>query len=173
MTPRRLARIAPVAVAVAILVSGCGGGSNPELKGTNGSAIAAAANVTVPPTVLGLTLSSENVAQTVASTPRTYVDSLVLYGLRQDNLLEATFQVARFNPGNVYTRQQFRLEMVDQIGSALPVTLDVAGTTVYLTEGNRQRIYVWFANRFFFVLACRQDYQTPRSLLRQLLMVQT
>jgi hypothetical protein len=39
---------------------------------------------------------------------------------------------------------------------------------VYLTTGNDQNIFMWFADRGFFVLSVRDDYEFPRTLLRRL-----
>ncbi|MHB8665714.1 MAG: hypothetical protein ACYDH6_23785 [Acidimicrobiales bacterium] len=163
-------RAALAAVLVAVLVA-CGGGRGLDLRGTSGSKIAHAADVVVPDTVLGLAVKPEDVTKTVALIQRAYIDSLVLYGLRQDNLLEATLQISRFNPGTRYRTPKFRQAIADQLGSQVPITATVGGQTVYVTAGNRQRLSVWFKGSYLFVLATRQDYPMARSLLRQLLAI--
>ena len=157
-------------VAAALLIGACGGGHK-ALQGTNGKQISHAADVPVPSSVLGLTVSTEDIAKTTQAAQRAYVDSVAMYGLRSSNLLQATLQISRFVAGAKYRTDKFRIAIVDQIGNAAPVTLDVADQTVYLTSGNRQRLYVWYKGDDFYVLAVRQDYAQPRALLRKLLEV--
>jgi hypothetical protein len=116
-------------------------------------------------------VTTEDVAKTVAQAQRTYLDSLVMYGMRKENLLQATFQVSRFVPGANYSSDKFRLTIVDEIGTQLPISVIVGGQPVYLTSGDRQHIAIWFKGPYLFVLATRQDYMTARDLLRQLLTV--
>lgn len=161
---RRLA--AGLAIAA---VAGCGGGHSAAQNGTTGDRIAHAVAVAMPTQVLGLTVKAEDVTKTVALAEHSYVDSVVLYGLRSDGLLQATFQISKFNPGSRYTSATFRQTIANQVGSQLPVTATVNGQTVYVTAGNRQRLSVWFRGSYLFILATRQDYAMPRTLLRQLL----
>ena len=155
-----------------VAVVGCGGhASSLNLKGTAGAKISHAADVAVPSTVLGLSVTQEDVSKSLANAQRSYIESLVMYGMRADSLLQATFQVSRFNPGTKYTADKFQLALVDQIGTATPFTATVGGTRVFLTSGNRQNISVWFKGPYFFVLATRQDFGSPRALLRELIAV--
>ena len=162
-----------VFLAACVVVAGCASHSGHlNLGGTAGSKISHAADVVVPTTVLGLTVSQEDVAKTLEDTRRSYVDSLVMYGLRSDNLLEATLQVSRFDPGTKFTTDRFQQEVVDQVGSSpSPPVANVGGTKVFLTSGNRQDIAVWFRGPYLFILASRQDFAFPRALLRALLQV--
>ncbi|GAC1587009.1 MAG: hypothetical protein NVS3B21_01570 [Acidimicrobiales bacterium] len=159
-----------VAVVTAAVLAGCGGGApSAKFRGTAGDKIQSAAAVAVPQEVLGLTVRAEDVTKTVANTKRAYIDSLALYGMRADNLLQATLQVSRFNADAKYQTDRFRLAVVNQVGTRRPTALTVQDQPVYLTAGNRQRIYVWFKGRYLFVLASRDDFASPRALLRSLL----
>lgn len=158
------------AVVTLTVLAGCGGGApSARFRGTLGTKIQSAASVTVPGEVLGLTVKPEDVTKTVASSQRAYIDSLALYGMRADNLLQATLQVSRFNADAKYQTDRFRLAVVNQVGTRRPTALTVQDQPVYLTAGNRQRIYVWFKGRYLFVLASREDFGSPRALLRTLL----
>jgi hypothetical protein len=57
--------------------------------------------------------------------------------------------------------------VVNQIGSSTPRRALLGSTSVYLTTGTQQRIAVWFKGRYFFILAIREDYRHPRTLLRE------
>lgn len=165
----RLARFALVVVTASVLAA-CGGGApNSKFRGTAGTKIQSAAAVAVPSEVLGLAVKPEDITKTVSNAQRAYIDSLALYGMRSDNLLQATLQVSRFNADAKYQTDRFRLAVVNQVGSRRPTALTVQDQPVYLTAGNRQRIYVWFKGRYFFVLASREDFGSPRALLRTLL----
>jgi hypothetical protein len=168
----RLTKLVACGAAFGSLLAACGNGAHFNANGTAGAKIAAVTSAPVlNRSFAGLTVTDEDVSQTVKGAQRAYVDALSLYGLRSGQLLEATLQVAEFNPDARYQTPAFRTSVVNQIGSVTPVPIDVNGTTVYASQGSRQRIFVWFAGRNFFVLAVRQDYPLPRTLLREALQV--
>ena len=55
------------------------------------------------------------------------------------------------------------------MGGVVPKKVHLGHDVVYLTAGNQQRISVWFRGRYLFVLATRDDFDQPRTLLRQAL----
>ena len=59
--------------------------------------------------------------------------------------------------------------MVQQIGSTVPRIFRMGDRTVYVTTGRRQSIAVWFEERHLFILATREEYDQPRTLLREAL----
>jgi hypothetical protein len=43
---------------------------------------------------------------------------------------------------------------------------------VYLTTGRRQSVAVWWKGRHLFILSSREEFETPRSLLRAALEIE-
>ncbi len=126
----------------------------------------------LPADLLGLKVTPENVSADLARVPRAFVDALSLYSMRRDDLVMATLQVSRFNPGADAAAETFRRTVVNQIGATAPRPVRLGADTVYLTTGTKQSIAVWFRGRYLFVLATRADYDQPRTLLRQALRIQ-
>jgi hypothetical protein len=149
--------------------SGCGGASGGS--GVAGGSIKAVGGA-VPAEVLGLKTAEENVHEALASVRRTYLDATSVYSFRADDLLQATLQVSRFIDTARYQTDKFRRSLVNQIGSSKPNLVQVGDRQVFLTSGTGQRIAVWFRGRFMFVLATREDFRKPRTLLRNMLGLQ-
>lgn len=156
-------------VAAALLVSACGRSDASEAKGTAGEAVESLEPASIPAELLGLTVEKEDVAGTVAQVDSAFVDGLALYSLREDDLVQATLQVSRFNADADIGSSEFRQTIVNQIGSARPRAYRLGDKTVYLTTGTKQSIAVWFTGKHMFVLASRSDYDQPRTLLRHVL----
>ena len=166
-------RLTGVAVALAMClagVTGCGKASGSA--GVAGGSIKAVSGV-VPAEVLGLKTAEENVHEALASVQRTYLEATSVYSFRANDLLQATLQVSRFIDTARYQTDKFRQSLVNQIGSSKPNLVQVGDRQVFLTSGTGQRIAVWFKGRFMFVLATREDFQKPRTLLREMLGLQT
>lgn len=159
-------------VAAALLVSACGRSDASEAKGTAGEAVESLEPASIPAELLGLTVEKEDVAGTVAQVDSAFVDGLALYSLREDDLVQATLQVSRFNADADIGSSEFRQTIVNQIGSARPRAYRLGEKTVYLTTGTKQSIAVWFTGKHMFVLASRSDYDQPRTLLRHVLELQ-
>lgn len=100
---------------------------------------------------------------------RPFVDGVGLYSLRRGEMLQATLQVSRFTKAADADGGRFRSAVVGQIGSTVPQAFRMGDETVYLTTGRRQSIAVWFKGRHFFVLSTREEYEQPRTLLRELI----
>ena len=66
------------------------------------------------------------------------------------------------------------------LNGLVPVTFDrgadtfvrVGDRAVYLTTGRRQSVAVWWDDSYLFVLSSREDYETPRALLRAALEIE-
>jgi hypothetical protein len=126
----------------------------------------------VPTKVLDLTVASEDVHEALSQVSRSYLDATSVYSFRSADLLQATLQLSRFIASSRYQSPKFQATLVNQIGSTQASHVRVGDRDVYLTAGNQQRIAVWFRGRYMFVLATREDFPQPRTLLRQLLQVE-
>lgn len=153
-----------VAVALAGTLAGCAKSSAEAVKG---EAIEALEADLLPSEVLGLSVAAEE-ATAVKGAKSAFVDAVGLYSLRSNDLLQATLQVSRFTE-DANMDGQFRRGVVQQIGSTTPQAVRMADKTVYLTTGKRQNVAVWFHDRYLFILGTREEYATPRALLRELL----
>ncbi len=163
----RLTTLAALALAVvALATSGaCGGGGTPKGQATE---VKALQGVTVPNPLLDLATKPEDVS-VVEGTKRPFVEAVGLYSLRRDDLLQATLQVSRFTKQSKATTPKFRNSVVTQIGSTTPRQFRMGDQRVYLTSGRRQSVAVWWKDRYLFILSTREDYETPRALLRSAL----
>jgi hypothetical protein len=159
------------ALAVAVAAAGCAHSDKADLKGTSGSQITTLPGDLVPSQVLGMNVTDENVLKTLANTQKSYVNAVSLYGFRKDQLLQATLQISRFNANARYQTDKFRQQILLGVGTAQGETVQVSGVLVYLTLGERQRVFSWFKGPYWFVMSVRDDFTQPRSLLRQLLQI--
>ncbi|MDQ1402046.1 MAG: hypothetical protein QOG03_362 [Actinomycetota bacterium] len=148
----------------ALALPACGGSS----KAATPTKITKLGPKVVPAELLGLTVSSESVKQTEGQ-KRPYIDAIGLYSLRKGPLLEATLEIGRFSKEADYKSQGFKSSVVSQIGATEPKAYRMGTRTVWLTTGRRQSLSVWFQDRYFFILTARDDYPTPRTLLRRAL----
>jgi hypothetical protein len=160
--------VAAAAIAAVALMGACGGTA---ASGATSQRIGALPAGILPSTVLNLDTKQEDVHQALAQVQRTYLDATSVYSFRAADLLQATLQVSRFVADSRYRTQKFQAALVNQIGSTQPSLVRVGNEDVYLTAGTQQRIAVWFSGRYMYVLATREDYPGPRTLLRRLLEV--
>ena len=155
-----------VALAFLALAGACG---SPSSTGVSGKAIKPLSAATLPATLGDLEVHAEGVQNLVASTKDTYVAAVGLYSLRQANLVKATLQVSRLTDKFDYGNAKARALLADKIGGSRSDPHRVGSDIVYLTQGLRQQISVWFRSRYLFVLSVREDYAGQRSLLRDAL----
>lgn len=161
---RLLAAVALV-LAVGTVGGACGSGGTPEEQATE---VKALQGITVPNPLLDLASQPEDVS-VVEGTKRPFVEAVGLYSLRRDDLLQATLQISRFTKESKATTTKFRESVVTQIGSTTPRQFRMGKDRVYLTTGRRQSVAVWWKGHHLFVLSTREDYETPRALLRSAL----
>jgi hypothetical protein len=157
------------ALGLAVLLAACSGGDGPT--GVAGKRITSLPQDVVPPTVLGLTVGKEDVSKALAGSQRNYVDAVSVYSFRKGDLLQATLQVSRFIDEARYTSADFRQSLLTRLGGAEAQPVRLGGDNVYLTSGNRQRLAAWFRDRYMFVLTIREDFDRPRTLMREVLQV--
>ena len=146
----------------------------PGCAGSDGEARAAGAAqigtpvVTIPSQLLGLRVELADISELVGDLENAHVDSVALFTMREGDLLRATLQVSRFEPGSP-AGPGFRRQVVEQLGTRTPIELNVAGTNVFSTGGTQQSVYVWFDNGKMIILSIQQDFEFPRLLLRRAL----
>lgn len=160
-------RLLPLAVALALTVGITSCGSD-EAADTAAPVVQLDSDV-LPSTILGLNVKLENVAKRMAGVERPYVSKTGLYSLRDGKELQATLQVSVFNDEALPDDREFRLAIVNQIGSTDPKAFRMGDETVYLTASKRQAVAVLFREHSFAVLSTLDTYERGRSLLREIL----
>lgn len=161
---RRLSAVL-VALAVASALAACGS-SDPAVSRADERKVTALDAPGVPGTLHGLTVKRENVKSALSSAKRPYLDSAVLFSLRDGDRLEATLQIGRFADDARWRDSSFRASLLSTIGGGSPRKLRMDRQYVYLTSGDRQALAIWFKGRDLFILSSREDYASPRGLLR-------
>lgn len=166
------ARLIAAAVVAVLVMGGAGACSDSDTtEGVAGDRIEALSGDLLPESVLGLDISQEDITDALAGAERSYVDGSALYAFRTAELLQATLQVSRFSDEARPESSDFRNALLGQVGGSRPQQVRVGESNVYLTQGNRQRIAVWFTGDYFFILSTREDFDRPRTLLREVLEV--
>lgn len=161
-----LLRSVAAVIAAGVLAAGCG---NADAEGTGPDDITEFPVDLLPEKVLGLDVAQEDIEATLAGARNTYLEQISLYSFREDDLLMATLEVARLIEEADIERLEFRQNLANQVGNAVPRALQMRNQTVYVTSGTRQGLAIWFLDDFMFVLATREDYEQPRALLRALI----
>lgn len=122
--------------------------------------------VKFPSQVLGLTVVSEPIGEEVTKNKRPYIRNVVLFSLRETDLVRATLQVSEFNNLARPDDPEFLSSIIEQVSATRPARLRVGKDVVYSTIGTEQSIFVWFYGRRMFVLTTHRDYEFRRTLLR-------
>jgi len=150
-------------VGVCVVLSGaCGGKTSAGRKGTDVDSV----HITLPDALAGLNVKRESTKSQLAGISSTYLRATNLYSLRKNDLVEATLQVSQLESGSRFESTPFRLTLVNRIGGGVPVSVRLGSSTVYLTQGVRQNVAVWFRGPYYLVLTSRIDFDQPRTLLR-------
>jgi hypothetical protein len=156
-------------VAVAPLLAACGD-ENADVKAADARKVAVI-EPAVPKSLRGLTVQTEDISTSLEGVKRPYFDGISFASLREGEKLQATLQIGRFAEGTRYRSGAFRSSLLATIGGGSAKQLRMGDDRVYLTSGDRQSIAVWFRDRYVFILSSREDYEFPRSLLREALAV--
>ena len=156
---------AALVLVLAVLTAGCGGGEDTAAP----TKIELLPNDLLPASMAGLRVDAEDIEETVKGGKRqSYLESAGLYSFRtDDDLLQATLQVSRFDEKARFTDNDFRQSVLLQIGSTVPRSFRMSDQTVYLSTGRRQNVVIWFKGEYLFVLSTREEFGRPRSLLRE------
>ena len=152
------------------LLGACGG--NAAVERAEAREIAALDADRLPSELLGLQVKREDIAEVLDSTKRPYLDEAGLYSLREGETLQATLQVGHFADGVDHTLPEYREKLLTTVGGGSIRELRLGDRQVYLTTGDRQQVALWFEGAYLMVLSTREEYETPRSLLRAALELQ-
>ena len=158
-----------VLVLLTFATSACG---NERVTGTAGKSIEQLPPDFVPGELLGLPVAQEDMTETVSRSQDAFIESVGLYSMRRDDLLQATLQVSRFREDAPVEEASFRSSLVSQIGGTRVQSYRMGDETVFRTTGRKQVISLWFKGRHMFVLSVRDTFETPRSLLRESLAIE-
>lgn len=162
MTPSRRAFRRSLVFVVVVGLAGCGGSDD---AGPPPRRIAAL-DADVPGRILGLEVRREDVTKALEQFKPAYVEAAALYSLRSEELVQATLQIARVAADLEHDPAAFRRAVVDQVGSSAPRATVMGERTVYRTTGTKQSVAVWFEGRTMYLLAVRDDFGKPRTLIR-------
>jgi hypothetical protein len=166
----KLARAAAVlAVASLLLGSACADTKSAERDAA--TKVKALPPAAMPAELLGLTVAPEQVHE-LSDAANAYVDQAALFGLRKGELLEATFQISRFNSHAQPQDPKFRQRVLANVGGSLARKARMGDDEVYFTSAAKQVIAVWFRGRSLFIMSIREDFPFPRTLVRAGLEVQ-
>lgn len=164
----RSIRRLPTTLLVAALALGATSCGNPEVTVGVTKVKQLEREGLVPTEILGLAVAQEPLPEGLDG-KRTYVDSVGLYSFREGNQLQATMQVSHFTKDSDHKSAKFRASVVAQVGSVVPKAFRMGDETIYLTSGRKQTIAVWFREDYLFLMNTREEYETPRSLVRAVL----
>jgi hypothetical protein len=165
----------PGVLALAVLVTapvllGACGSDNPDIAAADARKVAVI-EPSVPESLRGLQVQKEDIRTSLEGVKRPYFDGISFLSLREGEKLQATLQIGRFAEGTRYRSRSFRSSLLATIGGGSAKELRMGDDRVFLTSGDRQSIAVWFRDRYVFILSSREDYEFPRSLLREALAV--
>lgn len=119
---------------------------------------------------LGLVPARENVKPRLSEQEaNAYIDSVGLYSLRDGERLEATLQISKLSDKARPKEAAFQQQVANQIGGTTVQSFVMDGRTVFRSSLRKQSLTSWFRGDYFMILAVRDTYATPRSLLRVLL----
>jgi hypothetical protein len=130
------------------------------------AALGATAQTSVPSQLNGLNVTAEKVAPPSRG-GKQYLDQISLYSLRRpDRQLEGTLQIGRFRSGAPVGSLTFQRKIAGQIGISVPLEQRVQDDTLFVTTARRLSVVAWFRGRSLFILSIRDDYMSPKSLIR-------
>lgn len=153
------------ALALAILAPACGG--NDVVERAEARAVDALDADGLPGEILGLKVGREDITALVEDTDRPYFDAVGLYSLREGDTLQATLQIGRFADDADYDDPEFQQKVLTTSGAGSVRELRLAERAAYLSSADRQQVAIWFDGPFMLILSIREEYETPRSLLRK------
>ena len=133
----------------------------------------AALHVQTPATMGGLVVGREDpCGDFQASNPSRALNAVALFSMREPTqLLIATLQVGRFSSAAPLGDSGFRDDVISQIGSTAPEPLWLDGHEVFATSTTGLVLICWFKSRYLFILAVRNNFDQPKSILRDALKV--
>lgn len=164
-------KLAGLLVVLALAGGACGGGEDVVAKA--GGPVEPL-ELSLPPEIVGLKVEQEKVTDALENFRPSYVESAALYSFRGDkDLVQATLQVARFRDEERNRSASFRNSIMAQFGSTRPRATRMGEVTVYRTTQTKQVVATWFDGLDWYLLSIRDEFDRPRTLMRETLEVTT
>lgn len=148
---------------------GACGRDDAATKAAEARVIVALKDSPVPPTLHGLRVQEEDIAESLDGVKRPYLEATTLYSLRAGDALQATLQVGRFTGEARYRTTKFRRSLANRVGNGSAHDVRMGDQRLWLTSGDRQSIAIWFRGDYVFILSSREEYAASRALLREAL----
>jgi len=125
----------------------------------------------VPEKLADLPLAQESVCSTLSVTAHTPgVNAIDLFSIRRpDKVLVATLEVARLRANLDPHSTEVQGSIVAHVGDTSPQKLKVGDTYVWVSQARGLSLMTWFRGNKLLVLAVRDIFDHPRTLLRQAL----
>ena len=165
LPPGRRHVLAPIALLALSFVAGACDAAG--AGGERGEDVKTLTDPAPPSTMAGLEVVSEDIADQIASVDDQYLEATALYSVREGDKAVATLQISRFGEDARLEDEEFRDGFVTNLGGQRGTRIRIAGQDVQMTQGNLQRIAVWFHKDLVYVLTTREDFDRPRTLLRE------
>jgi hypothetical protein len=154
-----------VAAGLTLGTAGCGSSAEAVAGATEVAQLDASV---LPRQILGLDVELEDMSDRLSSVRHNaYVEAAGLFSLRRDDVLQATLQITDFIGEAEVDDPDFQSLVVAQIGSTTVRSFRMGAGEVYLSTTQRQSIASWFDGQRLYVLSTREDYPSPRALLRE------
>lgn len=163
-------RLVGLALVLAMLGGACGGSEDVVTEA--GGPVEPLDDIVLPTELTGLTVEREKVEDALENFRPSYVDGAALYSLRtpdEKELVQATLQIARFRDEERNRSQAFRQSILTQFGSTRPRATRMDDTVVYRTTQTKQTVAIWFDDLDWYLLAIRDEFDRPRTLMRETL----
>lgn len=161
-------RLVPALLTLSVLLAGCGGAEDVVTKA--GGPVEPLDDVQLPPEVVGLKVAREKVEDALENFRPSYVAGAALYSFRGDkDLVQATLQIARFRDEPRNRSNSFRQSILAQFGSTRPRSTRMGDTVVYRTTQTKQVVAIWFDDLDWYLLSIRDEFDRPRTLMRETL----
>lgn len=163
-------RLVGLAVALVMVAGACGGSEDVVTEA--GGPVEPLDDITLPAELTGLTVEREKVEDALENFRPSYVSGAALYSLRtpdEKELVQATLQIARFRDEERNRSNAFRQSILTQFGSTRPRATRMGETVVYRTTQTKQTVAIWFDDLDWYLLAIRDEFDRPRTLMRETL----
>lgn len=161
-------------LALALLAGACGG--NEDVVTEAGGPVEPLDDISLPTEMTGLKVGEEKVDEALENFRPSYVAGAALYSFRTDDekeLVQATLQIARFRDEERNRSDAFRQSILTQFGSTRPRETRMGDTIVYRTTQTKQTVAIWFDDLDWYLLSIRDEFDRPRTLMREVLEVTT
>src|SRR5688500_1294058 len=167
-------RLVALALILAAVAGGCGGDDDVVTKA--GGPVEPLDDISLPTQIVGLNVAEEQVTKALENFRPSYVAGAALYSFRTPDdkaLVQATLQIARFRDEPRNKSNAFRQSILTQFGSTRPRVTRMGDTVVYRTTQTKQTVATWFDGLDWYLLSIRDEFDRPRTLMRETLEITT